>query len=139
MLVYLFGVKGFDNMVKSWGYSESISVSRFPAVSASFMRASMEKMYAMSGKGECWRIAWTALVQSVKSHVRESIGTGQDIAVKYGSIESKYHEVCLVDDKSPYIIIILSSAYNYSEDTTFVKNVAACARDMEAQYVKMKG
>jgi beta-lactamase class A len=83
MLVYLFGIKGFDDMVQSWGYSVSISASRFPPVTAAFMTAAMTKMQAASALGGCWQIAWDALTGSVQSYVRDTLGIS-GMAVKYG-------------------------------------------------------
>ena len=135
MLVYLFGIDGFNAMVRSWGYSVSISQNtRFPSVTAAFMRTSMENMQKKSNAGECWRIAWSALVNSVKSYVRDTIGNGNDIAVKYGSIPAQYHEVCYVDGAHPYILVILSGATNYTPDVTFVQNVASCAQEIADAY-----
>jgi|GEM_PF-3707703 len=135
MLVYLFGIDGFNAMVRSWGYSVSISKNtRFPSVTAAFMRTSMANIQKMSDAGECWRIAWNALVNSVQSYVRDAIGSGNDIAVKYGSISAQYHEVCYVDGAHPYILVILSGATNYTPDVTFVQNVASCAQEIADAY-----
>ena len=128
MLVYLFGTKGFNQMVSDWGYSVSISAyHRFPAVSANFMKTSMEQMQAHCDDAKCWRTAWAALNGSVTSRVREQIGTAFPIAVKYGSIAAQYHETCYIASDTPYILVILSPATNYKPDVTFVKNIAKTA------------
>ncbi|MBR5370820.1 MAG: serine hydrolase [Oscillospiraceae bacterium] len=129
MLVYLFGTKGFNDMVKSWGYSISISAyTRFPAVSANFMKTAMEKMQAHSADGNSWKTAWAALNGSSVSRVREQIGTKNgEIAVKYGSISAQYHETCYIAGDTPYILVILSPAKSYKPDVTFVKNIAKTA------------
>lgn len=136
MLVYLFGIKGFDDMVKSWGYSVSISASRFPPVTASFMTAAMTKMQASSAQGGCWAIAWDALTGSVQSYVRDTLGIS-GVAVKYGSISAQYHETCYVPGEMPYTLVILSGAVNYQPDVTFVQNVARCAQQIAACYEDM--
>ena len=129
MLVYLFGTKGFNDMVKSWGYNVSISAyTRFPAVSANFMKTAMEKMQAHSNDGKSWKTAWAALNGSAVSRVREQIGTKNgEIAVKYGSISAQYHETCYIAGDTPYILVILSPAKSYKPDVTFVKNIAKTA------------
>ena len=55
MLVTKFGAKGFNQMVRDWGYQNiSISVSsRFPALTAAFMTDAMRRMYAQRNAGEC--------------------------------------------------------------------------------------
>lgn len=129
MLVYLFGTKGFNDMVKGWGYSVSISAyHRFPPVSANFMRTAMEIMHAHANDAKCWKTAWQALNGSTVSRVREQLGTknGQ-IAVKYGCIAAQYHETCYVDGDAPYILVILSPATNYKPDVTYLKNIAKTA------------
>ena len=136
MLVYLFGIKGFDDMVKSWGYSVSISASRFPPVTASFMTAAMTKMQASSALGGCWAIAWDALTGSVQSYVRDTLGIS-GVAVKYGSISAQYHETCYVPGEMPYTLVILSGAVNYQPDVTFVQNVARCAQQIAVCYEDM--
>lgn len=133
MLVYLFGTQGFNDMVKSWGYSVSIGASRFPPVTASFMRTAMEKMLAASEQGECWQIAWTALTGSVQSYVRDTVGI-PGTAVKYGSISAQYHETCYVPAEMPYTLVVLSGAVNYTPDVTFVQNVAHCAQHLAEAY-----
>ena len=128
MLVYLFGTKGFNQMVADWGYSVSISAyHRFPAVSANFMKTSMENMQEHCDDAKCWRTAWAALNGSVTSRVREQIGTAFPIAVKYGSISAQYHETCYIASDTPYILVILSPATKYKPDVTFVKNIAKTA------------
>ena len=133
MLVYLFGIDGFNQMVKSWGYSVSISASRFPAVTANFMRTAMEKMKAASNNGKCWRIAWSALTNSEHSYVRDTLGIS-GMAVKYGSISAQYHETCYVPGEMPYTLVILSGAVNYKPDVSFVQNVARAANKLADGY-----
>ena len=137
MLVYLFGIHDFNSMVDSWGYSVHISeTTRFPAVTASFMQTAMQKMHDSSQAGECWKIAWDALLHSQKSYVRDTIGG--EIAVKYGSIPAQYHEVCFVNGDPSYILVILSGAVNYTPDVKFVQNTASCMKNMMDQYTEAK-
>lgn len=133
MLVYLFGIPGFDDMVRSWGYSVSIKSSRFPAVTASFMQTAMNKMQAASGYGKCWQIAWNALTGSQHSYVRDTLGIS-GMAVKYGSISAQYHETCWIPGEMPCTLVILSGAVNYKPDVSFVQNVARCAQKMISAY-----
>lgn len=133
MLVYLFGTAGFNQMVKSWGFSVSIGASRFPAVTARFMRTAMEKMKAASDNGKCWQIAWKALTNSEHSYVRDTLGIS-GMAVKYGSISAQYHETCYVPGEMPYTLVILSGAVNYKPDVTFVQNVARAANKLANAY-----
>lgn len=133
MLVYLFGTQGFGEMVRSWGYSVSISASRFPAVTANFMNCAMTKMQAASGLGGCWQIAWNALTHSEHSYVRDTTGiTG--MAVKYGLIANQYHETCWIPGEMPCTLVILSGAVNYKPDVSFVQNLARCAQKIMLCY-----
>lgn len=130
MLVYKFGISGFNEMVKKWGYSVSLGqVSpRFPNVSADFMRCAMQNMATHARNGEAWSVAWTALNESTSTYVRGVLGNADTpVAVKYGNVSTVWHEACYVDGETPYILVILSSATNMSPNTTFLKNVAACA------------
>ena len=136
MLVSKFGTDGFNQMTRDWGYSQvQMTVQgRFPALTASFMRAAMRKMYEKRNSGSCWKNAWEGLVNSQRSYARDIIGSDVDIAVKYGSIPQQYHETILVDGDKPYILVILSGAVNYTPDTKFVKNVIANAKTVAEQY-----
>lgn len=128
MLVHFFGTSGFNAMVRNWGYSVTISENtRFPNVTADFMRTAMEKMAAAKSNGKCYKIAWSALCSSTQSYVRPVIG-GNEVAVKYGSISERYHETCYIGGEHPYILVILSGASGYSPDATFVKTVAEYAK-----------
>lgn len=136
MLVYLFGVEGFNSMVESWGYSVRIAnpSPRFPAVSASFMKDAMLEMQVHVGEGDCWNTCWTALNESENVYTRAILGENGDVAVKYGLVQSVYHEVCYVDGDTPFVLVILSGAVNYTPDSAFVKNVATSALQIVAEY-----
>lgn len=128
MLVHFFGTSGFNAMVGNWGYSVTISENtRFPNVTADFMRTAMEKMAAAKSNGKCYKIAWSALCSSTQSYVRPVIG-GSEVAVKYGSISERYHETCYIGGEHPYILVILSGASGYSPDAAFVKTIAGYAK-----------
>lgn len=133
MLVYLFGVSGFNSMVDSWGYNVHIAdpSPRFPAVSADFMKTAMLEM--QSHTGECWDTCWTALNESEDVYTRDILSENGDVAVKYGLVQSVYHEVCYVDGDTPFVLVILSGAVNYTPDSAFVKNVAASALQIIAE------
>ncbi len=136
MLVETFGTKGFNQMTADWGHARiRLTVSaRFPALTASFVRAAMKKMYAKRADGECWENAWSALVNSKRSYAREIIGGTDDIAVKYGSLDKQYHEAILVDGDKPYVLVLLSGAVNYDPDEAFVKKVIADAKEIADAY-----
>lgn len=139
MLVYLFGTDGYNKMVDSWGYNVHISkYTRFPAVSASFMKTSMQKMQAKSTAGESWKIAWTALNESTNNYSRKAIGGKNKIAIKYGNIASQWHEVCYVSGDTPYILVILSGANGYGADVSFVTGVAKTADKMVKEHYAAK-
>ena len=129
MLVYLFGMQGFNDMVRDWGFSVQIGATHFPPVTARFMTAAMMKMQAASQYGKCWQIAWDALTGSVQSYVRDTLGiTGT--AVKYGLISTQYHETCYIPGEVPCTLVILSGAVNYKPDVSFVQNVSRTAKAM---------
>ena len=137
MLVKLFGTDGYNKMVKTWGYSVKISAgSEFPALSADFMNTALNKMYLSRSKGECWKTAWNAMENSSRSIIRKCLPSGLKAAVKYGSIPTQYHEVCLLETKTPCNLIIFSPANDYNEDTAFIKNVANTAIEMINDWVK---
>lgn len=141
MLVYLFGVGGFNSMVDEWGYSIHIGESspRFPSVTADFMRTAMERMADRRNDGEAWQTAWTALCESTNTYVRGAVGSDTvPVAVKYGNVSSVWHEVCYVGSETPYVVVILSSATNMSPNTTFLKNVAKCADRIVQEYEAQK-
>ncbi|MBR6718186.1 MAG: serine hydrolase [Oscillospiraceae bacterium] len=135
MLVYLFGIDGFNEMVREWGYETRITqYSRFPAVTASFMRTAMEQVQQHADDSECRRIVWDGLIGSTSGYTRQALGNSVPIALKYGSIPDCWHEVCYVGGEHPYILVILSGAVNYSADVSFVKNVAAAANKLAAAH-----
>ena len=133
MLVYLFGTQGFHEMVQQWGYDVSIDKSRFPEVTAEFMCAAMTTVQAAADDGECWRIAWDALVHSKQSYVRDTLGIS-GMAVKYGSISRQYHETCWIPGEMPCTLVIMSGAVNSVPDVSFVQKAARCAKEIIACY-----
>lgn len=139
MLVYLFGMDGFNKMVDSWGYNIHIdNKSHFPDVTASFMRTAMQKMQERSGAGGSWSVAWTALNESVNVYSRNAIGGNDKIAIKYGNLDNVWHETCYISGKTPYILVILSGARNYQVDVSFVTGVAKCADKMVKEHYNAK-
>ena len=130
MLVYLFGVSGFNNMIASWGYDIRIGQTypRFPTVHAAFMCETMRRMYIRSDDGGPWTIAWDALCHSKDTYVRGILGDeNTPVAVKYGNVAAVWHEACYIGCEHPYILIVLSSATNYAPDVEYLESVAACA------------
>ncbi len=135
ILVYLFGIDGYNNMVTSWGYNCYINnYVRFPAVTASFMTTAIEKMKAESESGECWEICWDALINSEFSYSRSVIDDAEYVALKYGFVPTNYHEVMYVECEMPYILTILDSTRNSQADSAFIKNVASASHKMVKQY-----
>lgn len=134
MLVAAFGIDDFNAMIRQWGYSVSISqYTRFPSVSAAFMKCAMEKMHAKSADGAIWQTAWTALNESVLSYARDAIGGETEIAVKYGQVETSYHEVLYVDGEHPYILVILTKTSNYVKPVSFMEKIAVNAAALVAE------
>lgn len=133
MLVYAFGIDGFNHMVKDWGFGVRISqYTRFPQVNAVFMKYAMHKMYLQRNQSTIWQTAWTALNESTGNFARAEIDENANVAIKYGLVETSYHEVIFVDGAHPYILVILTATKNYTKDQTFVKNVVNCAEEIVA-------
>lgn len=138
MLVYLFGIDGFNAMIDRWGYSVHIAQTapRFPAMSAEFIREAMNRMAIRSDDGGPWELAWDALCGSQTSYVRGILADGETpIAVKYGNVASVWHEACYIGGEHPYILVIMSTAVNYKPDVSYLERVAACAGRIHDEYV----
>lgn len=140
MLVSLFGVNGFNQMVSGWGYSVRIATPspRFPAVTSTFMYTSMREMYLHRNDGECWSVCWDALLNSTDIKMRSVLSDG-DVAVKYGWVEERvYHETCFVDGKVPYILTVMTAIKTEEPDTAFMGQIAGCVRDVMDAYTAEK-
>ena len=138
MLVYLFGVNGFNDMIARWGYDIRIGQTypRFPMVHAAFMCETMRRMYIRSDDGGPWTIAWDALCHSKDTYVRGILGNeNTPVAVKYGNVAAVWHEACYIDCEHPYILIVMSSATNYAPDVEYLESVAACAGRLNDEHV----
>lgn len=138
MLVYLFGIEGFNAMIDRWGYSVRIAQTspRFPAMSAEFMRESMRRMVIRSDDGGAWTIAWDALCGSEATYVRGILGDPHTpVAVKYGNVASVWHEACYIGGDCPYILIIMSTAVNYQPNISYLESVAACAGRINEEHI----
>ena len=131
MLVEIFGMDGFNAMVKRWGFSDIYignQTLRFPLLPANFVCESMRRFVIRSDDGGPWELAWDALCHSKDTYVRAVLGDeNTPVAVKYGNIPKVWHEACYIGSDSPYILILMSSATNYVPDVTYLQNVAACA------------
>ncbi len=140
MLVSLFGVNGFNQMVSGWGYSVRIATPspRFPAVTSTFMYTSMREMYLHRNEGECWSVCWDALLNSTDIKMRPILSDG-DAAVKYGWVEERvYHETCFVDGKVPYILTVMTAIRTEEPDTAFMEQIAGCVRNVMDAYISEK-
>ena len=126
MLMSVFGKDGFNEMVKEWGYSSQLGVRNYPDVNAEFMKTAMLKMKKRSSDGECWSIAWNALLKSVQVEARKEL-KGRDVAIKCGTTNGYYHEVCYVDGEIPYVLIIMTEVDGKTKDEAFVRNIANIA------------
>ena len=134
MLTYLFDRSGFNEMVSDWGGDFSISYdSAFTDIDAEFMKKSMLEMYTHRNDAECWEVCWDALMNSDTSLVRNML-SNYDIAVKYGSMDGVYHEVCYVDADTPYILVILSSMYDTEQNGKLIRNIALYADDIVKEH-----
>lgn len=141
VLVHLFGTEGFNAMVNEWGYNVKLGTPspRWPNVTSSFMRVSMEQMALHSGDGEAWAVAWNALNNSTDVISRSVLGNDSTaVAIKYGEVEYVYHEVCYIDSENPYIFIIMTGISGYNYDTAFIKKAAACADRIAGEYNENK-
>ena len=126
MLVDLFGIDEFNEMIASWGYDVSIATPspRFPGLYASFVTESMRRMQEHCRDGECWEVCWTALLESEDIIVRDYYPQDTVLAVKYGEVSTVHHEVCYVDGETPYILTIMTAtAYNNPDEAFFGKIV----------------
>jgi hypothetical protein len=145
-LVYLFGTDGFNEMVKKWGYSVTLGTPspRWPYITSSFMRVSMEQMALHSSDGGAWAVAWDALCHSEDVLTRSVLGNDEtEVAIKYGQVSYVYHEVCYVGGETPYLLIILTGTSNYNSsslfrDPDFVKKAASLAGSIVSEYREKK-
>ncbi|MCM1314543.1 MAG: serine hydrolase [Muribaculaceae bacterium] len=134
MLTYLFDRNDFNKMIKKWGYDFSISYdSAFTDVNAEFMKKSMVEMYNHRNDGECWEVCWDALMGSETSVVRNMLNK-YDIAVKFGSMDGVYHEVCYVESDTPYILVVLSSISDTEQNGKLIRNAALYADDIVKEH-----
>ena len=134
MLTYLFDREGFNEMVSEWGSDSCISYdSAFTDINADFMQKSMLEMYTHRNDAECWEVCWDALMNSETSLVRNML-SNYDIAVKYGSMDGVYHEVCYVEADIPYILVILSEISETGENGRLIRNIALYADDVVKEH-----
>lgn len=139
MLVDTFGKTDFNKMIRNWGYTSQLGSSNYPAVSSELLNTAMLKIHdkAVSSKDESWKIVWEALLKSTYSEIRKEIDYC-NTAVKYGLTYGYYNEVCYVDSKSPYIIVIMSqtSSDNVHKDgdEIFFKTAAYYADKINTAY-----
>lgn len=139
MLLYLFGIDGYNKMIRDWGYDVQLTdLIHFPEMNADFVKTSFIKMQKMSNTGESWKIAWNALNNSTDCYIRDAIGVSNDIAVKYGNVSRYYHEACYVDGKYPYIVVVMSGTVRYIPTVDLVQQVGDCARRLAERYFTEK-
>lgn len=141
MLVGQFGTDGFNEMVAQWGYDVKLGMitPRWPNITSSFMRVSMEYMARHSNDSEAWRVAWNALNNSTDVLTRAVLGNeNTPVAIKYGMVDYVYHEVCYIGCDTPYILIILTGITEYNYDSEFFKKTALCSSELIREYNENK-
>ena len=127
MLLDIFGEDGFNQMLREWGYgSIQLGERTFPDVNAEFLKMSMLKMKEKSSDGQCWKLAWNALLQSERIETRKEISS-VDLAAKFGSTYGYYHEVCYIGGDMPHVLIIMTGVEGKTRSEAFVRKVAVCA------------
>lgn len=132
MLIRLFGTDGFNRMMQDWGYDINITFrDGYDSVTAEMLKDFMLKLLNKKSDGESWKIVWNALNNSTDSIIREEINSAGDIAVKYGTVEFIYHEVCYIASDSPYILVVMTITDKVDEgDEKLFKSIANCANEM---------
>lgn len=134
MLVDVFGKQEFNQMVQNWGYSSVLPASNYPNVSAEFLNFSMLKMYDKkeSSKHKSWAVAWNALLKGISTSDIRTVINGK-VAIKCGVPSSVYYnEVCFIEGKAPYTLVIMSKSETYEGDAEFFKSIAKCAEKLVA-------
>lgn len=132
MLIRIFGTDGFNRMMQDWGYDIHITfLNGYDSVTAEMLKDFMLKMVSKKSDGESWKIVWNALNNSTDSIIRPEISSVGDIAVKFGTVEFIYHEVCYIDSDSPYILVVMTITDKVDEgDEKLFKSIAKCADNM---------
>lgn len=134
MLVDTFGKHGFNQMVQDCGYSSLLYSSNYPGVNAEFLNYSMLKMQKKteSSSHKSWSVAWDALLKGISTSEIRTVIDGK-VAIKCGVPSSVYYnEVCFIEGKSPYSLVIMSKSETYEGDAGFFKSVARCAEKLAA-------
>lgn len=132
MLVDTFGKQEFNQMVQNWGYSSALPASNYPDVNAEFLNFSMLKMYDKkeSSKHRSWAVAWNALLKGISTSGIRTVIDGK-VAIKCGVPNSVYYnEVCFIEGKTPYTLVIMSKSETYEGDAEFFKSIAKCAEKL---------
>lgn len=144
MLLDVFGKEGFNSMVKEWGYSERIDVYNYPDLSPEFLCEAIMKFRskAFSSKGHIYGRLWNILETESSSYVRGAANKS-NTAVKYGMTRGFYNEVCYIDSKSPYVLVIMSRTNNGEEkldgDREFFRAVAKMADKINTAFMAVDG
>lgn len=140
MLVRLFGIEGFNQMMADWGYDsvDLYSYSYFTDLTPDFILTAMKKMQAMStNKGRAWQAAWKALIGSEGLRIKNYF-SNEAVAGKYGLYSGVYHEACYFGGKEPYILVVMTQTIGYSVNNKYMEDVAAAARAEVNKYTAEK-
>ncbi len=136
MLVYLFGVDGFNAMLEEWGTTVRIGEKypRFPGLSADFAKTAMQRMQRRCHDGECWELCWTSLLSSTDIIVRDYFPEETVLAVKYGEVTKVHHEVCYVGGETPYFLTIMTETAPDDPDEAFFESIVNETMQLMADY-----
>ena len=137
MLMSVFGKDDFNKMAGKWGNGPQLGERNYPDVNAEFVKTAMFEMQQKSSDGECWQVAWNALLNSTDVTVRETL-TNRNIAAKLGTTTGYYHEVYYADGYSPYILVIMTEVDGKTKDEKFMQKIADIANKLVWTYPAYK-
>lgn len=140
MLVKMFGIDGFNKMMKDWGCGDIqlYSYSYFADVTPSFILTAMQKMQKMStSNSRAWQAAWKGLLGSEGLRIKNYF-SNESVAGKYGLYSGVYHEACYFGGKEPYILVVMTEISGYNTCDSYMANVAAAARTEVNKYTAEK-
>ncbi len=140
MLVKMFGIDGFNKMMKDWGCGDIqlYSYSYFADVTPSFILTAMQKMQKMStSNSRAWQAAWKGLLGSEGLRIKNYF-SNESVAGKYGLYSGVYHEACYFGGKEPYILVVMTEISGYNTCDSYMANVAAAARAEVNKYTAEK-
>lgn len=132
MLISIFGTDGYNQLMQEMGYSMRISYDNYyTELNAQILKDFMLMVYEKRNDGLSWQVVWNALISSTDSIMKKEIGYLGDMAVKCGTIEGIYHEVCFLDTDHPYIIAVMTETNLVDKgDENLFRSIAKCANSM---------